>query len=148
MWASKYGRYGYRKIKIFGTAARSTTTHPGRGRTKRQAKRNRLWLSNNSCIHLRLTLQNHAWSYDFVTDRATDRRLFRILAVLDECSWECLAIDVGRKLKPKNCRINYPSYLQKRSAQSPFSRMMDLSLLFKLHERGTKNRVHKHSTLD
>jgi putative transposase len=35
---------------------------------------------------------NHRWSLDFIHDQLTDGRRFRILAVLDDCTRECLAL--------------------------------------------------------
>jgi putative transposase len=36
-------------------------------------------------------LPNQRWSLDFVSDQLTDGRRFRILAVVDDCTRECLA---------------------------------------------------------
>ena len=41
---------------------------------------------------------NHVWSYDFVADRTSDGRDFRMLTLIDEHTRECLAIDVARRL--------------------------------------------------
>ena len=38
------------------------------------------------------------WAYDFVQDRTSDGRLFRMLTVIDEDTRECLAIVVARRL--------------------------------------------------
>ena len=35
---------------------------------------------------------NQRWSLDFVSDQMTDGRRFRILAVVDDCTRECLAL--------------------------------------------------------
>jgi putative transposase len=37
-------------------------------------------------------LPNQRWSLDFVSDQLTDGRRFRILAVVDDCTRECLAL--------------------------------------------------------
>jgi len=39
---------------------------------------------------------NHVWSYDFLVDRTEDGRQLKLLAVIDEYTRECLAIEVGR----------------------------------------------------
>jgi putative transposase len=65
---------------------------------KRQPKRKRLWLADGSCIRLRPCHRNHVWSYDFVVDRTSDRRVFRMLTIVDEHTRECLSIDVARRL--------------------------------------------------
>jgi putative transposase len=36
--------------------------------------------------------QHQRWSLDFVSDQMTDARRFRILAVVDHCTRECLAL--------------------------------------------------------
>jgi len=38
------------------------------------------------------------WSLDFVSDQLTDGRRFRILAVVDDCTRECLALIVDTSL--------------------------------------------------
>ena len=64
----------------------------------KQPKRRRLWLGDGSCIGLRPTHRNHVWSYDFVMDRTSEGRAFRMLTTVDEFTRECLAIDVARNL--------------------------------------------------
>ena len=66
---------------------------------QKQPKRKRLWLNDGSCVRLRPTHRDHVWSYDFVADRTSDGRAFRMLTIVDEHTRECLAIDVARKLK-------------------------------------------------
>ena len=65
---------------------------------KKQPKRGRLWLNDGSCIRLRPEHKDHVWSYDFLVDRTADGRPFRILAIIDEYTRECLSILVGRRI--------------------------------------------------
>ena len=65
---------------------------------QKQPKRGRLWLNDGSCIRLRPEHKDHVWSYDFVIVRTSDGRAFRILAILDEYTRECLAILVARHI--------------------------------------------------
>jgi transposase InsO family protein len=65
---------------------------------KRQKKRKRLWFNNGSCVRLRPMYKNHVWSYDFMFDRTSDGRKFKILNIIDECTRESLLVDIGRKL--------------------------------------------------
>jgi putative transposase len=45
---------------------------------------------------------NQRWSLDFVSDQLTDGRRFRILAVVDDCTRECLGLVVKTKrLSPR-----------------------------------------------
>ena len=52
--------------------------------------------SENSCVRRKSEHKDHVWSYDFLTDRTEDGRQLRLLAVIDETTRECLAIEVGR----------------------------------------------------
>lgn len=67
----------------------------------KQPKRGRLWLNDGSCIRKRPEYRNHVWSYDFVQDRTSDGRKFRMLTIIDEFTRECLAIRVARRLTSK-----------------------------------------------
>jgi putative transposase len=70
----------------------------GNAYTSRQPKRGRLWLTDGSCLRLRPEYPNHVWAYDFVADRTHERKAFRMLAIIDEYTRECLAIVVGRRI--------------------------------------------------
>jgi putative transposase len=105
--ALQYGRYGYRKIARFlrdeGFAASPKRVErlwrrEGLKVPRRQPKRRRLWLHDGSCIRRRAEGPNHVWSYDFIQDRTTDGRVYRMLVVVDEFTRECLTIRVARKL--------------------------------------------------
>ena len=64
----------------------------------KQPKRGRLWINDGSCIRLRPEHKDHVWAYDFVADRTSNGKAFRMLTVVDEYTRECLAIRVERKL--------------------------------------------------
>ena len=65
---------------------------------QKQPKRGRLWLNDGPCIRLRPEFKNHVWSYDFVTSRTHEGKVFRMLNILDEYTRECLNITVERKI--------------------------------------------------
>lgn len=44
---------------------------------------------------------NQRWSLDFVSDQMTDGRRFRILAVVDDCTRECLGLVPDTSLSGK-----------------------------------------------
>lgn len=105
--ATKYGRYGYRRI----TALLQTAGwRVGKDRVQRiwrreglkvpakQRPRGRLWLEDGSCVRLRPERANHVWSYDFVSAITHDGRTLRILTLIDEYTRECLALRVERRL--------------------------------------------------
>lgn len=105
--ASKYGRYGYRRITALLNERGWRVNHKrveriwrteGLRVPKKQPKRSRLWLNDGSCIRLRPERKNHVWSYDFVTARTADGRAFRMLNIIDEYTRECLAITINRRL--------------------------------------------------
>jgi len=107
--ATRYGRYGYRRI-----TAMLNNEHGWRVNHKRveriwrkeglkvpnkQPKRGRLWLNDGSCIRLRPEYKDHVWSYDFMIDRTANGQAFKMLNIIDEYTRECLAIIVARKIK-------------------------------------------------
>jgi len=64
---------------------------------KKQHRRRRLpGSSQNGCVRHRAERINHVWSYDFLVDRTEDGRQLKLLAVIDEYTRECLAIEVAR----------------------------------------------------
>ena len=64
---------------------------------RKQRKRRRLpGSSAHSCVRYKARYPNHVWSYDFLTDRTEDGRQVKLLAVIDEFTRECLAIEAGR----------------------------------------------------
>ena len=105
--ATEYGRYGYRRVTAMLRNEGFRVNHKrverlwrreGLKVPQKQPKRKRLWFNDGSCVRLRPSYRDHVWSYDFVQDRTSDGRAFRMLTLIDEYSRECLAIDVGRSL--------------------------------------------------
>lgn len=97
--ASRFGRYGYRRITALLRREGWDVNHKrveriwrreGLKVPKKQPKRGRLWLNDGSCIRLRPESKDHVWSYDFVQRRTHDGRSFRMLVVIDEFTRECL----------------------------------------------------------
>ena len=109
--ASRYGRYGYRRITAMlrseGWAVNAKRVEriwrrEGLKVPQKQPKRSRLWLNDGSCVRLRPEHPNHVWSYDFVESRTHNGRKFRMLNIIDEFTQECLAIRIDRKLNSTN----------------------------------------------
>jgi hypothetical protein len=63
--------------------------------------------------------KDHVWSYDFVADRTSDGRAFRMLPLIDEHTRECLAIDVARRLKSEDVLERLSDLLVRRGAAKP-----------------------------
>jgi transposase InsO family protein len=107
--ATRYGRYGYRRITGLLNNERGWQVNHKRVERiwrkeglkvpKKQPKRSRLWLNDGSCVRLRPEYKGHVWSYDFMIDHTADGRAFKILNIIDEYTRECLAILVARKIK-------------------------------------------------
>ena len=105
--ATKYGRYGYRRITAL---LRGVGWEVGKDRVQqiwrreglkvpqKQKPRGRLWLNDGSCVRLRPERPNHVWSYDFMSARTHEGRTLRLLTLLDEYTRECLAIRVERRM--------------------------------------------------
>lgn len=109
--ASRYGRYGYRRITAMLKAEGRKVNHKrverlwreeGLRVPKKQKKRGRIYLKNGSCIRLRLLHQNHVWSYDCVEDRLANGRKIKMLKVIDEFTRESLAIRVEKTINSKH----------------------------------------------
>ena len=109
--ATQYGRYGYRMItgmlrnegwRVNHKRIERLWRREGLKVPQKQPKRRRIWLNDGSCVRLRPAYKDHVWSYDFVQDRTSDGRAFRMLTLIDEHSRECLAIDVARRLNSEN----------------------------------------------
>jgi putative transposase len=106
--ATKYGRYGYRRItallndgkgwRVNHKRVERIWRREGLKVPKKQPKRGRLWLNDGSCIRLRPEHKDHVWSYDFMVERTTDGRAFRTLNIIDEFTRECLVILVARRI--------------------------------------------------
>jgi len=106
-FATRYGRYGYRRVTGLLQAAgwgvnrkrvERRWRREGLQVPRRQPKRRRLWLNDGSCVRLRPARKDHVWSYDFMAARTSDGRGFRLLTILDEYTRECLAIDGDRRM--------------------------------------------------
>jgi putative transposase len=105
--ATRYGRYGYRRITAMLRQEGFRVNHKrveriwrkeGLKVPRKPPKMKRLWLNDGSCIRLRPKYKDHVWSYDFMIGRTADGRVFKILNIIDEYTRECLAAVVKRKI--------------------------------------------------
>ncbi len=103
--ASRFGRYGYRRITALLRRAGWDVNHKRveriwrREKPKapaRQPKRGQLWLNDGSCVRLRPERRNHRWAYAFVQARTTNGRPVELLTIIDEYTRECLPIRAQR----------------------------------------------------
>ena len=102
--ARQYGRYGYRKIGQLLRAEGWRVNHKkveriwreeGLQLPHRHKKRRRLYHHDASIIRLRPRHPNHVWSVDFVHDRLSNGRPYKMLTVLDEYTREALCVKVA-----------------------------------------------------
>ena len=105
--AKQYGRYDYRKVCKLLQAEGWRVNHKkverlwreeGLQLPHRHKKRKRLYHHDSSVIRLRPHYANHIWSIDFVHDRLSNGRPYKMLTVLDEYTREALLVTVGTKM--------------------------------------------------
>ena len=105
--AKKYGRYGYRKITALLRMEGWDVNHKkveriwreeGLQLPKRHKKRRRLYHKDSSVIRLRPQYPNHIWSIDFVHDKLSSGRAYKMLTVLDEYTRQALCVEVKPKM--------------------------------------------------
>jgi len=109
--ATRYGRYGYRRITAMLKSSGWRVNHKrveriwrkeGLKVPKKQPKRGRLWLNDGSCIRLRPEHENHVWSYDFIIERTANGRAFKILNIIDEFTRKNLSTKVKRRIRSQD----------------------------------------------
>jgi putative transposase len=110
--ATRYGRYGYRRItamlnnemgwRVNHKRVERIWRREGLKVPKKQPKRGRLWLNDGSCIRLRPEHKDHVWSYDFVIDRTSNGKAFKIFTLIDEFTRESLCTKVNRRISSQD----------------------------------------------
>lgn len=105
--AKQYGGYGYRKVaelliiegwKVNHKKVERLWREEGLQLPKRHKKRRRLYHHNASVIRLRPKYPNHIWAIDFVHDKLSNGRPYKMLTVLDEYTRQGLSVDVRFKM--------------------------------------------------
>ncbi|MEM9705622.1 MAG: DDE-type integrase/transposase/recombinase [Pseudomonadota bacterium] len=118
--AKQYGRFGYRKktqlLRVEGwdinqfevtvSEARVSAEErverlwreEGLQLPQRHKKRKRLYHKDSSVIRLRPKYPNHIWSVDFVYDRLSNGRPYKMLTVIDEFTREALTVSIHTKM--------------------------------------------------
>ena len=105
--AKQYGRYGYRKVgelldvegwRVNHKKVERLWREEGLQLPNRHRRRKRLYHHDASVIRLRPHYPNHIWSIDFVHDKLSNGRAYKMLTVLDEYTREALSVAVGAKM--------------------------------------------------
>ena len=139
--ATRYGRYGYRRItallkqegwKVNHKRVERIWRKEGLKVPKKQPKRGRLWLNDGSCIRLRPEHKDHVWSYDLMMARTIEGRAFRILTIIDEYTRGCLTILTQRRITSQNVLDQFFYLFIFRGALSTFDLIMVLNSLQRL----------------
>ena len=106
-YAKRYGRYGYRKVTELLRIEGWNVNHKkverlwreeGLKLPERHKKRRRLYHKESSVIRLRPTHPNHVCAMDFVHDRLSNGRSYKMLTVLDEYTRQALCVEVRDKI--------------------------------------------------
>jgi len=121
--ARQYGRYGYRKIGQLLRAEGWRANHKkveriwreeGLQLPQRHKKRRRLYHHDASIIRLRPRYANHVWSIDFVHDKLSNGRPYKMLTVLDEYTREALCVKVATSMASSDVlEALYPLLLER-----------------------------------
>jgi len=105
--ARRYPRYGYRmmtaKLRQEGWHVNAKRVYrlwrkEGLKVPKKTRKKPRLGHSGNSCVRRRAEHRDHVWCWDFIHDRTTSGKPLKWLAITDEYTRECLALEVDRSI--------------------------------------------------
>ena len=117
-FAKQYGRYGYRKIPQLLRMEGWSVNHKkverpwrekGLQRPNRHKKRKRLYHKDSSVIRLRPHYQNHIWSIDFVHDKLSNGRAYKMLTVMEEYTRQALLVYVADKMSSADVlEVLYP----------------------------------------
>lgn len=101
--AYQHKRYGCRRIRVMlrrdGWKVNKKRVHriwKEEGLQLPRRRRKRRALGAKGEVVPKALYKNHVWTYDFIEDRTETGSRLRILAVVDEYTRECLAIEVGR----------------------------------------------------
>ena len=102
--AERWRRFGYRRLAVLLRREGLTVNHKrvhrlykaaGLQVRKRRRKRVAVARGERPAIPRR---PNQRWSMDFMRDTLKDGRVFRTLNIVDDCSRECLAIEIDTSL--------------------------------------------------
>jgi putative transposase len=102
--AAQKRRYGYRRIQVLLRREGWSVNHKRtyrlyreQGLMVRKRKRKRIGIAERLVL-AKPTAPNQSWSMDYVADGLIDGRKLRVLAIVDDYSRECLALEVDSSL--------------------------------------------------
>ena len=116
--AKMYGRYGYRKIaqllrisgwKVNHKKVERIWREEGLQLPERYKRKRRLYHKDSSIIRMRPNAPNHVWAIDFVHDKLSNNRPYKMLTVVDEYTRQALAVHVAHKMSAADVlEVLYP----------------------------------------
>jgi putative transposase len=118
--AEERRRFGYRRLHVL---LRREGHAVNRKRVQRLYREEKLTVRRRGgrkrALGLRRPIEaalapNQRWSLDFVSDQLTDGRRFRILAVVDDCTRECLALVADTSLSGRRVVRELDELLRRR----------------------------------
>lgn len=105
--AAERPRFGYLRIHALLRAGGRTINHKRVHRIYRElglavrSKGRKKFFWGRKCPKEQALQINDRWSMDFVHDSLSNGRRIRLLNIIDDCSRECLAIEIGHSLSGK-----------------------------------------------
>ncbi len=118
--ATRRRRFGYRRLHFLRSRP---GCHMNRKRFRRICREEGLQVRRRGgrkrAIGTRAPLSgparpNERWSMDFVSDSLTDGRRFRVLAVVDDCTRECLALEPDTSLSGRRVSRELDRIIERR----------------------------------
>ena len=112
--AKMYGRYGYRKIaqllrisgwKVNHKKVERIWREEGLQLPERHKRKRRLYNKDSSIIRMRPNGPNHVWAVDFVHDKLSNNRPYKMLTVVDEYTRQALAVHVAHKMSAADVQL-------------------------------------------
>lgn len=108
--ALKYPRFGYRRVWAMlvraGEVVNIKRVHRWWKKLKLQLARKRPKRRRQNVMGIAptATRPNQVWTYDFVFDQVVSGRKLKMLTLVDECTRECLAVEVGSSVTATGVR--------------------------------------------
>ncbi|MCA9804174.1 MAG: transposase, partial [Cyanobacteria bacterium HKST-UBA02] len=105
--AAERPRFGYLRVHALMRARGFVVNHKRVYRIYRdlgltvRSKGRRKFFCSRKCPKEEALRVNDRWSMDFVHDSLNNGRRVRMLNIIDDCSRECLAIDIGHSIPGK-----------------------------------------------
>jgi putative transposase len=117
--ARKKPRFGYRRLHIHLDAGGAHVNHKRVFRVYREAglavrRKTRKRLVRAGVPRPALTAANQEWALDFVHDAMASGRAIRVLSVVDECTRECLKLEVDTSFASRRVTRALEAIIEKR----------------------------------